>query len=263
LAANDMARFSPSNRFQERNVNRLAAFAFAAAIMSATPALAVDVPLLHAAPSATATTLSAGVTQLSPHAIAYVPRSVASPAPLILFLHGSGTDARTIVDQYRGEADRHGAILLALDPAGGGWTLKPGVGDKTEFGADPTDIDAALAAVYAKAAIDPAKSVIVGHADGANYALAVGLTNPRLFHGMVAMSPSGLWLPSQVDKTQRIFLSHGMRDETVPFKYSRDKIVPGLQQAGLQVTTQWPNEGHDLDRRMVAAGLAATMGAGH
>lgn len=70
-----------------------------------------------------------------------------------------------------------------------------------------------------------------------------------------------MWVPNKVDKTQRIFISHGMRDEIVPFKNSRDKIAPGLQQAGFQVTTQWPNEGHDLDRRMVAEGLAATMGA--
>jgi predicted esterase len=245
---------------ESHSVTRLSFFVLAAALAAASPALAVDVPLLHSTPAATATTLAPGITHVSPHAIAYVPRNAASPAPLILFLHGPGPDAAGIVDTYRGEADKYGAILLALDPSGSGWTLKPGSGGKGDFGSDPGDIDAALAALYAKAAIDPARSVIVGHADGANYALAVGLTNPKLFRGIVAMSPSGVWVPSVLDKSQRIFLSHGMRDAMVPFKNTRDKIAPGLQSAGFQVTTQWPNEGHDLDRRMVAAGLQATMG---
>lgn len=157
----------------------LSIIAVGAALAAASPAFAVPVPLLHATPTATATTLAPGVTQLSPHAVAYLPRSATSPAPLILFLHGPGTDARTIVDQYRGEADHYGAVLLALDPGDDSWTLKSGASGTADFGNDPAAIDTALQALFAKAAINPAKSVIVGHADGANYALALGLTNPR------------------------------------------------------------------------------------
>jgi len=239
-------------------VKLLSIFALTALALTS-PALAVPIPTLQARPTASATGLVPGVTKLSAQAIAYEPRSAANPTPLILFLADSSIDADTIVEQYRGEADKRGAILLALDPSGGGWTLKPGANGAADFGADPQNIDTALQALFVKAAIDPSRSVIVGHADAANYALAVGLTNPKLFHGIVAMTPSGLWLPSTGDKSQRIFLSHGMRDDVVPFKNTRDTIAPGLKSNGFAVVTEWPNEGHDIDRRMVAAGLDAVM----
>ena len=231
----------------------------AVATLSLPAAVSAEIPTLQAMPSAVAMTLHSGTTHLSDHAVAYVPKSLKTPAPLILLLHGSNTDAEGFIDEFRSEADHRGAILLAVDPATH-WTLKPDGQGGADFGPDTATIDKALQALFAKAPIDPARTAILGFSDGARYALSLGLANPSLFHGVVALSPGSAWLPPGIDKNQRIFVSHGMRDEVLPYKNTHDVIVPGLQAAGLQVKTHWLNAGHDIDRRVVAEALDYVLG---
>ena len=219
-------------------------------------------PILHAVPGAVALALTPGTSRLTDQAQVYVPKSVANPAPLIVVLRGSSQDPDDMFSMMKPEADRQGAIMLSLEPTDGKWTLKPGAapGD-ADFGKDPAALDAALTALFAKAPVDPARTVILGYADGASYALSLGITNPKLFRGVVALSPGTAWLPSSVERAQKVFIMHGMRDEIYPFANTRDTIVPGLQSAGLQVKTRWLNAGHDIERRMIREGLDETLGA--
>ena len=235
-------------------------FALVALIGPAVPAVGA-IPLLHAHPANVPMALAAGKTQLTGHALVYVPKDVAKPAPLIVLLRGGATGADEFLEQFRSEADHRGAILVALEPAGSTWTLKDDGHGGADFGGDPAALDAALAALFARAPIDPARTVILGHSDGASYAISLGLSNPQLFRGIVALSPGMAWRPPTVDAKQRIFIAHGMRDTTLPFKNTRDTIVPGLEAAGLKVQTRWFNAGHDVDRLVVKQGLDDTLGA--
>ena len=234
--------------------------ALLALISPAVPATAA-VPVLQAKPAAVQMALKAGRTRLTNQALAYVPNGVAGPAPLIVLLRGGATDADEFLDQFRSEADRRGAILVALEPAGATWSLKDDGHGGADFGSDPAALDAALAALFARAPIDPARIVILGHSDGASYAISLGLSNPHPFKGIVAMSPGMAWRPPAVDASQRIFITHGMRDTTLPFKNTRDTIVPGLEAGGLKVQTHWFNAGHDVNRLMVSEGLDYALGA--
>lgn len=238
---------------------RVPALVLAAVALVAAAPLFAAVPELHATPQTVAMTLQPGITKLTDHAEVYVPKGVGAAPALVVLLPGSGVSASDMLTLVRPEADHRGAVLLALQPSAGSFTMKPAA-DGADFGPDLPALDAALTALYAKAPIDPDHSVILGYADGASYALSLGLWNPKIFSGVVALTPGTVFAPSPVDKSQRVFVAHGMRDETYPFKNTRDRIVPGLQAEGVQVLTQWPNEGHDLDRRMVAAGLDATLG---
>src|SRR5205085_12425282 len=98
-------------------------------------------------------------------------------------------------------------------------------------------LDAALAALFARVPVDPGRTVLLGHSDGASYALSLGISNPQLFRAIVALSPGMAWRPPTVDPTQRVFIAHGMRDTVLPFKNTRDTIVPGLQAGGFKVQT--------------------------
>ena len=231
----------------------------AAAFVASAPALAAT-PELHATPQTVAMALQPGITKLTDKADAYVPKSVTGAAPLVVVLDGGGASTSDMMNLLKPEADHRGAVLLLLTPSAGSFTLKPDPKGGADLGPDLPTLDAALTALYAKAPVDPERSVLLGYADGASYALSLGLWNPKIFSGVVAMTPGTVFAPSLVDKSQHVFVSHGMRDETYPFKNTRDRIVPGLQAEGVQVITQWPNEGHGLDKRMVTAGLDATLG---
>lgn len=231
----------------------------AASLAAAATAVAAP-PELHATPQTVAMTLQPGMTKLTDHAEAYVPKNVPAAPPLVVLLGGGATGSSDMLNLLRPEADRRGAILLALNPSAGSFTLKPDASGGADLGADLPALDAALTALYAKAPVDPNRSVLLGYADGATYALSLGLWNPKIFSGVIAMTPATVFAPSAVDKSQRVFVSHGMRDETYPFRNTRDKIVPGLQADGVQVQTDWPNEGHDFDKRIAAQGLDDTLG---
>lgn len=238
---------------------RIWKFAAALALLApAIPASAAE-PVLKATPSATALSLKAGVSQINDYALAYVPKNVSGPAPLILLL-GGGQGADDFLNLFRSEADHRGAILLAVQPASGSWTLKPDGKGGADFGTDPEAIDAALSALFAKAPVDPARTVVLGYSSGASSALSLGFANPKLFRGIVALTPTTAWLAGTVDTTQKIFVSHGMRDDVVPFKNTRDTIVPGLEKAGFKVKTHWPNNGHDIDKHMIEEGLDEVLG---
>ena len=234
-------------------------FAALALVVPAIPAQAAE-PVLKARPTAVALTLKTGTSRINDKAFVYVPKNVAGPAPLVLLLHGAGQRADDFLKQFTKEADKNGAILLAPQAADSSWTLKPDGAGGADFGADPAAIDAALGALFAKAPVDSTRVAVLGFSDGASYALSVGLSNPQLFKGVVALSPGTVWLPPTVDKSQRIYITHGRHDDMLPLANVRDNIVPGLQKAGLTPQVSWHGGEHELDPRTMAQGFAYAIG---
>jgi phospholipase/carboxylesterase len=216
-------------------------------------------PGLTARPAAVPLTLKAGVSQLTPKAYTYVPNGIAGPAPLIVLFHGAGQEAQPFLESFRGQADARGAILLALKSEGKTWTMTS-AGSDVDFGVDPANLDAALRELFAKAPIDPKRIAALGFSDGASYALTLGVSNPKLFSGIVALSAGALWLPSKVDSGQRLYIAHGRDDDVLPIANVRDRLVPGLEQAGLRPRVRWFNGEHEMDRRAIQDGLDHALG---
>jgi predicted esterase len=242
--------------------NRLivAALVGGAVAASAAPAEAAS-SSLQARPADVVTSLTVGVSRLGGGGYAYRPRVTSpGPLPLVVLLHGAGGDPREFMDQFRRTADRNGYLLLAPRSAGRTWELKPPgtAGGSTDK--DAATVDSALSALFARAAIDPRRVVLLGFSDGASCALSIGLANPQLFRGVIALSPGFAWRPPRIDPAQRLFIAHGRSDRILPFANVRDKIVPGLQRSGLDPHVRWFNGGHEMDRRSMAEGLAFAMG---
>ena len=155
----------------------------------------------------------------------YVPAGYAatSPAPLVLMLHGATGSARGALRPFRELADDAGLVLLAPESRGTTWDAIRG-----DYGPDIAFIDRALARVFERVAVDPARLTIEGFSDGATYAIGVGLTNGDLFQRVIAFSP-GFVLPIEAHARPRLFISHGTRDQILPIDQCSRRIVPQLE----------------------------------
>jgi phospholipase/carboxylesterase len=161
----------------------------------------------------------------------YVPAGYTAdrPAPLVLMLHGVRGRANQGLAPLRRFADAAGLILLATDSRRETWDVLQG-----GYGPDVIFIDRALARVFRRCAVDPARVAIGGFSDGASYALSLGLTNGDLFTHVIAFSP-GLMAPARRRGTPRVFLSHGRRDGVFPIDSCSRRIMPRLTRAGYVV----------------------------
>lgn len=155
----------------------------------------------------------------------YVPSgyAAASPAPLVLMLHGAGGSAHGAIRPFRELADEAGLVLLVPESRGVTWDAIRG-----DYAADAEFIDRALVDVFRKVAVDPRRLTIEGFSDGATYALGLGLTNGDLFRRIVAFSP-GFLPPAVPHGRPAIFISHGTRDAVLPIEQCSRRIVPQLE----------------------------------
>ncbi len=151
------------------------------------------------------------------------------PAPLAVMLHGAGGIAQHGLNLFMPYADGAGLVLLAPDARGSTWDAVRG-----RYGPDVAFIDAALAHLFDRYAVDPSHVAIGGFSDGASYALSLGLTNGDFFTHVVALSP-GFMAPTAQSGRPRIFISHGTRDQTLPIDVCSRRIVPILQGTGYDV----------------------------
>ena len=161
----------------------------------------------------------------------FVPASYdpATPAPLVLMLHGAGQAAEIGIRPFLPLADVAGAILLAPDSRGGTWDFLYG-----PYGADVAFIDRALAHVFERCAVDPNRIVIEGFSDGGSYALSLGLTNGDFFSRIVAFSPCILAPAARVGRP-RIFISHGTDDRILPIDNCGRRLAAQLVSSGYEV----------------------------
>jgi phospholipase/carboxylesterase len=181
----------------------------------------------------------------------YVPESYhrSRPAPLILMLHGAGSNAHDAIQPLRRQADERGIVLVAPDARERAWDLLDG-----GFGADVDFIDHALVKAFEFCAIDARCVAIEGFSDGASYALSLGLRNAELFTHVIAFSPGFMTLPPATGKP-RVFVSHGSDDVILPAARCSHRIVKRLELDGYDVTFVEFVGGHSVPGEV--AGLAA------
>jgi len=174
-----------------------------------------------------------GVLSLAGGTYAYLPKGLTgAPAPVLVVLHGAGGQAADMLEQYRDEADKHGIILLIPNAAKGTWDmindLKGRLGAEfnvtPRYGKDLKAIDAGLADLFNRVAVDPARVGVLGFSDGATYGLSIGTANPQLFRTVIAFSPGPAFL-GKIDPTQRVFISHSENDKVLPYSTARGHVA--------------------------------------
>lgn len=182
----------------------------------------------------------------------YVPPTYQAqrPAPMVLMLHGAGSNARNGLAPFRHLADAFGLILLAPDSRYQTWDIIVG-----GYGADITFIDSALEQTFSRYAVDPARIAIEGFSDGASYALSVGITNGDLFTHVIVFSP-GFMIPVEQRGKPSLFISHGKSDNVLPIDRCSRKIVPQLERAGYDLRYQEFNGSHTVPGEIADSALA-------
>jgi phospholipase/carboxylesterase len=163
-------------------------------------------------------------------ALLYVPTSAPDPAPLVLYLHGATGNEQQGIRRLTALADEMGFLVLSPASQEGTWDAI-----HSSYGTDVRFIDQALTKVFTLRRVDPHKIAVCGFSDGASYALGLGMSNGDLFRAVIAFSPG--FVPAGVEDRgrPRIFISHGTKDEILPFEASRGQLAPLLQQAGYKV----------------------------
>lgn len=224
---------------------------------AAAPALAAG-PALSAAPPATPVASAetrSGVLSLAGGAYAYLPKGRGgAPAPVLVALHGAGGQAADVLASFRDLADANGVVLLIPQSAKGTWDmiedLKSRLGVELNvqprYGKDLKALDAALADLFAKVAVDPARVGIMGFSDGATYALSVGTANPQLFRQIVAFSPGPAFL-GKSGAGQSVFISHGENDKVLPFTTTRGHVAK-LRVKKVPVAFERFDGGHEVPK---------------
>jgi phospholipase/carboxylesterase len=179
------------------------------------------------------------------------------PAPLVVALHGAGGNARSAAARLRDLAEELTMLVLAPESRGPTWDVILG-----GYGPDVAFLDGALADVFDRFAVDPARVALEGFSDGASYALSLGLANGNLFGDLIAFSP-GFLAPATQRGAPRAYVSHGRRDPVLPIDHCSRQIVAELQEAGYDVHYVEFDGGHEVPRDIAREALtrfASTAG---
>ncbi len=159
--------------------------------------------------------------------VIYLPPGLTGPAPLFVLLHGATGSAAGITGRTGAFAlaDELKMVILAPDSRERTWDAIRG-----QFGPDVAFLDKALAKVFETVPIDRKRVAVGGFSDGASYAISLGLQNGDLFTHVAAFSP-GFFVGNQRRGRPLFYVSHGKRDQILPFDTTSRRIVPELEAA--------------------------------
>ncbi len=179
------------------------------------------------------------------------------PAPAAIFFHGAGGSAAAVLGVVEPIAEEMGIVLLIPDSRAGTWDLVRG-----GFGPDVEFVDRALAELFRRVRVDPARLSAAGFSDGASYALSLGATNGDLFSRLAAFSP-GFYRPTREPARPGYFVVHGTGDRVLPIDQTSRPIVDRLRRSGFDVLYEEFDGGHAISlsrARAAFAWMAAVRG---
>jgi len=162
------------------------------------------------------------------------PRTPSERPPLLLLLHGIGTDEedllplapffdpRFLVVSARAphEAEPMGHCWYAID-----WAATPPRGDPTEIAASRDLLARFVVETTASYGTDPSRVYLFGFSQGAIMSLALVLARPDLVRGIVAHSGRLARLPGpdpapEALSSASVLLLHGAQDDVVPVAHA-------------------------------------------
>ena len=170
----------------------------------------------------------AGVHDLAEGGLLFVPPSVASGNPLLVFVHGAGGAPASSLRYVQTAATQHGCLVLLPSSVAPTWDVIVG-----GWGPDIERLDAALA--VAADHFKLAQLAVGGFSDGASYALSVGLANGDLVEAVLAFSPGFMVPPDRIGRP-RVWISHGTEDAVLRIDRCARPINRDLVRAGYQVS---------------------------
>jgi predicted esterase len=161
------------------------------------------------------------------------------PSPLVVALHGMGSDENTMFDSYSGalkrEAERVGFVVAC-----------PKGRDSASMyrGSAEQDVMDVLAEVRRDYKIDPNRIYLMGHSMGAYGTWSVAMAHPDIFAALGPISGGGS--PAGMAKIAHIpqFVVHGDDDRTVPVTNSRVMVEAGRKAGANIVYVEVPGGSH-------------------
>lgn len=166
-----------------------------------------------------------------------LPYLAAAPAeskdkPLIIFLHGYGSDERDLLD-IKNDLSPGYTYLSVRAPQevdGGGYKWFTQDTDQAEYEGVTSDVDKStdLLRTFIQQATEkyqtqPDKVILVGFSQGAMMSYQIGLQYPELVHGIAPLSGKILaslhsrLKPDERLKSLKVFIGHGSADTRVPY----------------------------------------------
>lgn len=184
-----------------------------------------------------------------------LPAQATAETGLLVMLHGSGGEPEQGLALLEPFAAAAGLHLLA--PASASYTWDTVLG---RWGPDHSAILDAVAWSLACSAADPRRVWVGGFSDGASAALALGLSHPRQFSKIVALSPG--FIPRAVPRGEPpVFVSHGRGDTVLPLARCSRVIVPRLRAAGHEVDYREFDGGHEVPPAIAQAAVQWLLAA--
>ncbi len=172
---------------------------------------------------------------------AYYPDSTGVKMPLVIALHGTGMDGKSMFEAIKEACVAQEAILIAPDalrPAGNGfsWTYR----DESKW-----FVNYLIEQAVKKHDADPDRVILIGFSQGANIALILGQTQPEKFAGVVPIC--GHYEAQNAESTATpapFYLISGARD---PWKKTYIQAKKDFAVAGGRVQTRiLTGKGHQL-----------------
>jgi predicted esterase len=177
----------------------------------------------------------------------------ATPAPLVVALHGAYEIGPEFFDALHHTAERRKFLMVTPTSVGQTWDIA-----HDGYGHDDLVIDRDLAQAFMYTNADPKRIACLGMSDGASYALTIGLLNGDLFSDVIAFS-AGMLHPARLVGRPRVYMSHGRNDQVLPYS-GAVKIADGLRAAGYDVMFQSFDGGHEMKQACVDAALDRFLG---
>jgi poly(3-hydroxybutyrate) depolymerase len=215
----------------------------AAKKLLAAGSLLLVLPAISAAADATVEKMTVTSREKPRTVYVFAPTGVsgAHPAPLILTLHGSGLDGKTLVDQWKTLAEKEGIVLAGPDSTDAVHWASPQDG--------PLLLRDVVDAVAGRHPIDPRRVYLFGHSAGAVFALQLACLESEYFAAAAvhagAVDPGYFSIFDYAARKIPVALWAGTRDKIFPISAVR-ATADALKARGFPVTlTEVPDHTHD------------------
>ncbi len=245
-------RSAPFHRFDESIVMSVRRSAIAVLLLSLAlgacwddpvTASTVDPALIEAANGRLRTTIAAPTKTITPGIKSlqlsaegrafgvYVPTTYdpATPAPVVVLLHGFNASGEGITLEFRDIAERAGVVVVAPNSRGQTWDLI-----LNNIGFDVAHIDGIMRWTFDHINVDPTRLTLSGFSDGGTYATWLGLRNGALFAKIGVFSGCAT-VPTARRGTPRVFLTHGVADSVFSIDTCARPLPAALRGQGYTV----------------------------